>query len=363
VADAPRPATSVRTEVRPSLGALASVWDAFVDAGPSPSPFLCSWWLEAVAVTGPTFVLVFDGDELLGGVPLVEDRRRGVRRYRLATAGSEHGLDVVAAPGRTDVVAGVVGAWLARPGNRIVDLAGARPGNALASCAPSTARVESLETAPWFDLPSTLDEYLATRRRKFRQDIRRVLRRFEEMGARYRVVEIDQTEQAIATLERVHDQRWDRHSLFRAYFPQFEAAARAGGALGYVRFHEVDVEGEVIASLATIEGWGTCYYFQVGRNPDPRWGNAGTVIYAKALERACELGFRKVDLCYGDAESKLRWADGREPIVRVHWGHGPAGRAAHWALSALWPAADALRRLRLRAGGASDARSVPPSAD
>ena len=39
-------------------------------------------------------VLVFDGDELLGGAPFVEERRRGVRRYRLATAGSEHGLDL-----------------------------------------------------------------------------------------------------------------------------------------------------------------------------------------------------------------------------------------------------------------------------
>jgi CelD/BcsL family acetyltransferase involved in cellulose biosynthesis len=357
-----RPATGTRTEVRTSLGSLAPAWDEFVDASPNPSPFLCSWWLEAVAMTGPTFVLVFDRDALVGGVPLVEDRRRGVRRYRLATAGSEHGLDIVAALGRTDAVAGAVGAWLNRPGNRIVDLSGVRPGNTLASCAPPTARVDTLETAPWLEVPPTFDEYLASRRSKFRRELRRVVRRFDEMGARYRVVDTDETERAIATLERVHDQRWDRQSLFSVYFPQFEAAARAGGALGQVRFHEVDVDGEVIASLATIERWGTCYFFQVGRNPDPRWANAGTVVYAKAIERACELGFSKVDLCYGDAPSKLRWTDQREPIVRVHWGHGPAGRAVHVALEALWPAADALRRLRMRAGTAGG-RGQSTSAD
>ena len=353
------PATRVRTEVRPSIGGLAPTWDAFVDAGPSPSPFLSSWWLEAVANSGPTFVLAFDGDELVGGMPLVEDRRRGVRRYRLATAGSEHGLDVVAAPGRVEAVTSAFRAWLERPGNRIVDFSGVRPDSALASCAAPSARVEDLETAPWFSVPSTLDEYLAPRRKKFRQEVRRVLRRFDEMGARYRVVDTDHTDQAIATLERLHEQRWERRSLFRVYFPQFEAAARAGAARGHVRFHELDVGGEVIASLATIEAWGTCYYFQVGRNPDPRWGNAGTVIYAKAIERACELGFQRIDLCYGDPESKLRWADGREPIARVHWGQGPAGRVAHGALTALWPVADGLRRLRLRLGG----RRAPASAD
>jgi CelD/BcsL family acetyltransferase involved in cellulose biosynthesis len=350
---------SVRTEVRDSLGELAPAWDAFVDGSARPSPFLCSWWLEAVVTGTPTFVLVFDGDELLGGVALVEDRRRGVRRYRLATAGSEHGLDVVARSGRTDEVGDAVGAWLNRPGNRIVDLSGVRPGNSLASCAPSTARVEALETAPWFDVPPTFDDYLASRRKKFRQEIRRTARRFEEMGARYRVVDTIDTDRAISTLERLHEQRWDRHSLFRVFFRQFEAAARAGAARGEVRFHEVDVHGEVIASLATIERWGTCYFFQVGRNPDRRWSNVGTVLYSNVVERACSEGFRKIDLCYGESASKLLWADHREPTARVHWGHGAAGRVADWALTALWPAADALRRLRLR----GSARRQPASAD
>ena len=353
----------MRTEIRSSLAELAPTWDAFVDASSRRSPFLCSWWLEAVAVGTPTFVLAFDGDELLGGAPFVEERRRGVRRYRLATAGSEHGLDLVAAPGRGDAAAAAVGAWLQRTGNRIVDLSGIRPDSALASIAPRAARVEVLETAPWFDVPPTFEDYLASRRKKFRQEIRRVGRRFDELGARYRVVHTSETERAIATLEHLHDQRWDRRSLFRAYFRQFEAAARAGAARGEVRFHEVDVAGEVIASLATIERWGTCYFFQMGRNPDPRFANSGTVIKAKAVERACAEGFRKVDLCYGDPAAKRLWADEREPVVRVHWGHGPIGRAVHGAVTALWPAADALRRLRVRAAGAGGRGREPASAD
>ncbi|HEY4397382.1 MAG TPA: GNAT family N-acetyltransferase [Acidimicrobiia bacterium] len=353
----------MRTEVRGSLAELAPTWDALVDVSPQPTPFLLSWWLEAVAAGTPTFVVAFDGDELLGGVPLVEDRRRGVRRYRLATAGSEHGLDLVTAPGRGDAVAGAMGSWLQRPGNRIVDLSGVRSDGALASCAPRSARVETLETAPWFAVPATFEDYLASRRKKLRQEIRRVGRRFDELGARYRVVDTEETERAIQTLERLHDQRWDRRSLFRAYFHQFEAAARAGAERGEVRFHEVDVAGEVIASLATIERWDTCYFFQMGRNPEARFANSGTVIKAKAVERACAEGFRKVDLCYGDPPSKLPWADERQPVARVHWGHGPTGHAVHGALTALWPAGDALRRLRIRAAGAVARRREAASAD
>jgi len=55
----------VTTEVRSSLAELAPTWDAFVDASSRRSPFLCSWWLEAVAVGTPTFVLAFDGDDVL----------------------------------------------------------------------------------------------------------------------------------------------------------------------------------------------------------------------------------------------------------------------------------------------------------
>jgi CelD/BcsL family acetyltransferase involved in cellulose biosynthesis len=358
-----RPSTKTRTEVRDALGELAPTWDALVDASSRPSPFLCSWWLEAVAVPRPTFVLVFDGDELLGGVPLVEDRRRGVRRLRMATAGSEHGLDVVAVPGRVEAVIGAVNTWLNRPGNRIVDLSGVRPDSALARSTQGFARFEQLETAPWFEVPPTFDDYLASRRKKFRQEIRRTSRRFGEMGAHYRVVDPSDTERAITTLERLHEQRWDRRSVFRVHFRQFEAAARAGAALGQVRFHEVALGGKVIASLATIERWDTCYFFQMGRDPDPRWGNSGTVVKAKAVERACDAGFRKVDLCYGDPASKLLWADEREPVVRLHWGHGRTGRAVHGALTALWPTAEALHRLRLRTADVVLRRREQASAD
>ena len=178
-------------------------------------------------------------------------------------------------------------------------------------------------------MPATFEDYLASRRKKFRQEIRRTGRRFDEIGARYQAVDTDETEQAI------RDARAPPRPALGSPLAVPACTSRnsrrplsPGAAQGEVRFHEVEVEGEVIASLATIEHRGTCYFFQVGRNPDPRWSNVGTVLYARVVERACSEGFAKIDLCYGESPSKLLWADHREPVARVHWGHGPVGRAA-----------------------------------
>jgi hypothetical protein len=41
-----------------SLGSRANEWDALVSASPHPSPFLRSWWLDAMAGPNTQFVLV-----------------------------------------------------------------------------------------------------------------------------------------------------------------------------------------------------------------------------------------------------------------------------------------------------------------
>lgn len=115
----------MRTEVRASLGELGVAWDALVDASPLPSPFLRSWWLEAGAGPEPRFVLVMDGDALVGGLALEEDRVLGVPRLREMgpLLGADH-LDLVAAPGRADQVVGALADWFASRRPLLVDLVG-----------------------------------------------------------------------------------------------------------------------------------------------------------------------------------------------------------------------------------------------
>src|SRR5882762_6098642 len=65
-----------------TLGIHAAAWDALVSFGDPPTPFLRSWWLEAVAGPRPVFLLVIDGGTLLGGLALEEDHGMVVRRLR-----------------------------------------------------------------------------------------------------------------------------------------------------------------------------------------------------------------------------------------------------------------------------------------
>ncbi|MFC6345434.1 hypothetical protein ACFP8W_25845, partial [Nocardioides hankookensis] len=63
---------SLRVETRQRLDGRRAAWDGLVADQPVPSPFLRSWWLEGVAPTDTTFVLVLDGERLVGGLALQE---------------------------------------------------------------------------------------------------------------------------------------------------------------------------------------------------------------------------------------------------------------------------------------------------
>jgi hypothetical protein len=66
-------------EVVDRLDDVCPDWDDLVDKSRFPSPFLRSWWVDGIGA-GPGGVLriplVFEGDELIGGIPLAQDRLR-----------------------------------------------------------------------------------------------------------------------------------------------------------------------------------------------------------------------------------------------------------------------------------------------
>jgi CelD/BcsL family acetyltransferase involved in cellulose biosynthesis len=336
---------SVELEVRRSLDGLAEEWDALVDQSPSPSPFLRSWWLDAAAEASPRFVVAFDGGSLVGGAAFTTDHRRAVRRYRLLGAAlAPHNLDLLAARGYESDVVDAVRGWLGRPGTRIVDLRGIGATALLRRCSPQQARVDRLDSAPYMKVPATFEEYLTSRNKKLRQEIRRVDRRLTEAGVRYREVDLADTDRALETLERLHRARWGRRSLFLGRFPAFAAAARVGAARGEVVFQELTAEGEVISTLVTLELSDCCFFYQTGRDPAERWSNSGTMLRAKAVERSCRRGHRKIDLCIGDVAYKVRWADDEQQVARIRWGQGVLGRIVLAGLAATGPVVDSSDR-------------------
>jgi CelD/BcsL family acetyltransferase involved in cellulose biosynthesis len=333
----------VTTDVRPTLGPLAAEWDAIVDRMRRPSPFLRSWWLDAVGGADAQYVLAFDDDRLLGGVPVELDRRRGVRRCRLLGSGAlaPHNLDLAAAPDDEAAVLAAFSGFLEQAGPGIVDLFGVDPDSALAHGAPAGARAETIDAAPWIDGRPSFESYVDSRRRKLRQELRRVERRLDEAGFAYRAVEPDDVDRALRTFEQLHRLRWGDDSLLLPQLASLVAALRAGAARGEVCLQEVVAGDHVVASLASIEFAGFASWYQMGRDPDPRWSNAGTFLKAHAVARSCRLGHSRIDLCVGAARQKVEWSDGQRPVVRLRWSRGVAGRAVMGGLVALERLAEA----------------------
>jgi CelD/BcsL family acetyltransferase involved in cellulose biosynthesis len=338
-------------EVTRTLGGRAAAWDALVDQMDHPSPFLRSWWLEAISGPGASFVLAIDDGALIGGIPLALDRRRGIKRCRLIGSGAlaPHNLDLVAAAGRQGDVGVALETFLARARPGIVDLFGLDPESALAGLAAPSARVDQIDAAPWIDPPPDFETYVASRRRKLRQELGRVQRRLGDNGFEHRVAGAADADRAIATFEDLHQLRWGRDSVVAPALGALSDALRAGAERGEVAFQEVVVGDRVVASLVAFEIVGISSWYQMGRDPDPAWSNCGTFLKAKAVERSCRLGHSRIDMCIGTARQKVEWSDGRQPVVRVRWARGTAGRAVLSGLVASGHLAEAARARRATA--------------
>jgi CelD/BcsL family acetyltransferase involved in cellulose biosynthesis len=332
-------------DVRPTLAGLEDEWDRLVDGAERPNPFLRSWWLAAFPEEQSRFVLLRDGAALVGGAAFAIDRERVVNRCRLLGSGplAPHQLDALAAAGREPEVASAVESWL-RTAGRVVDLQGVTPGGIIDSRAPSHAVRIEVDRAPWIDVPSTFEDYLASRSSKLRQEIRRVRRRLEERGFAYRVVPASDATRALDTLMDLHVELWGDASKLRRAAAVLRAALEAGATREEVVYQEIVSADRVIASLVTLEVDGCSFWYQMGRDPDPENANVGTLLKSHAVERSCELGHRLIDLCVGAPPTKRVWADEEQPVIRTIWAQGTMARA----LSALAGRAVKMRARRER---------------
>lgn len=315
------------------LGAHAEAWDALVDTMAMPSPFLRSWWLSAVATNEPVLVLVFDGERLVGGLPLERSSLRGVEVLTFLGSGPlepDH-LDVVASPDDRLAVAREVGAWLGRRGNRMIDFRGVAGGSPLVDVVPGFGSVTTLEVAPFVELTGTPAEYLAARGGRTRSTVTRTAKRLDKAGVEFVTVDGSDpaaVEAALETLSRLHDGRWGDESGFLAAWERFSTAAKAGAARGEVVFHElIDATGEPIAIEVDFEVADRTSFYQAGRTTDHDHRGAGSVLRYRIISRAIELGRAEFDLLRGGENYKTEWATDERDLLRIRRGVGLVGRS------------------------------------
>lgn len=339
-------ATEPSLLVASRLGHWVSQWDQLVGLAPLPSPFLRSWWLTGTAGPRLRFLLVVEGADLIGGLALEEGRRLGLPCLRLMSTGPlcpDH-LDLLARPGREDVVVRAVGAWLGRPGARLLDFEGIRAGARLIAALPSAVRCEPFAVAPWAPLPADARHYLAARPAGLRRTLRRASARVSAQGAAHRLKRGPSAAASLGVLRQLHGAQWGGRSRFLPSFDRFAAACRRGTELDEVAVHELAVGEEVVAIMVAFEVAGRVSLYQSARLTDFRWRDATTVLLAAIIADACERGFAEVDFLRGDEAYKSNFAPEQRELLRIRGANGRIGQAALLADTA----AGTVRRMAAR---------------
>lgn len=340
----------------PTLGRWSQAWDALALSSPLPTPFLRTWWMSGVATPEDHFVLVVDGDTLVGGVALRRRRLLGVSWFGVVGGGKlcpDH-LDLVALPDRVGEVREELAHWFASPGPRVLDLDGLRA-DSLIAAAIQPSKVSAIDVAPFEPLTTSPEDYYAARSVSFVKRVRKFRRRSDKDGVRYRRVDRQEASSAMAAFVAMHEAREERAELARE-LPRILDAVERGVADDEVRIYVAEKDGRYgVVLLLFTTGGRLCVYQTARAVDDGDFNHAGTVIDAVAIEDASVEGLSEVDFLRGAEPFKSSFTAHTRPLMRLRASHGVRG----WLLLHSIQLAESCRR---RAGAARRAiRRVPGS--
>jgi CelD/BcsL family acetyltransferase involved in cellulose biosynthesis len=310
----------------PRLDGWAGQWDQLVDRSPLPSPFLRSWWLTGAGGPGRRFLLVVDGERLLGGLPV--EQRRPVLSVRMMGDGPlcpDH-LDLIVEPGHEAAVVGLLRDWFGRRGGRLYDLRGIPPQARLIDALPGRVRCRPLAVAPYAPLPDSPAAYRASLPAQFRRNLRVAAKRFAAEGVTHRAIRGTAILPRLDLLRDLHQSQWGSRSNFLPVFDRFAAGFAGGCAADEVVVHELGRDDLVVATVTAFEVAGRVSLYQSARLTDRRWRDATTVLLAAVIDDACARGCTEVDFLRGDEPYKDRFTAHRRDMVRLVAGTGLAGR-------------------------------------
>lgn len=311
------------------LGARASAWDDLVAQAPLPSPFLRSWWLQGAGTEHDHYVLVLDGETLIGGLALERHRILGTDHFRVLTGGKlcPDYLDLVTHPDRVGDVVAALRSWFGGPGSRVVDLEGVTQDAYLLSVF-DRAEVSELDVALYEKLPASLDEYYTGRSRTFRARARKQQRRTVNAGVTYRRIGADEVPAVMEEFAALHALREDRQELCRV-IPRIQRAAALGAACDEVAIYVAEREGRIGVVLLLFTTGNRLFLYQSARLLTPEFNHAGTTVDVVAIGEACADGVTEFDFLRGPEAYKFSFTSSSRTLLRVRAGHGPLGRPVH----------------------------------
>src|SRR4051812_334801 len=243
-------------------------WDDLAVASGRPycaPAWMLSWWRAVAPQDAQIDVcLVRNGDELVGVAPLWTRTEAGsVGRYGLLAEGTSAPVEPLARRGLEPEVASVFAELMAGadPEPQTISFHGtpaASPWPRLLAESWPGARAPTIshsrsERVPKVGLSRTsLDGWLSTRSRNFRQQVRRSRRWLEAEGAEFRISTLTGLERDVQSLARLHHARWTPRGGSGALDRSVEAMLVLAGRqlIGDRRFRlwSIEVDGRSIST-------------------------------------------------------------------------------------------------------------------
>jgi CelD/BcsL family acetyltransferase involved in cellulose biosynthesis len=334
-------AVAVRRIDLAELAGRAQEWDAVVEAGPRPSPFMLAAWIEswcsAFSANPASHALtVAERDGALRAVLPLRIARRGLLRTLELVGGDEAApSDLALHPGEPAATAGaVIRAVRSWGGFDNACLAGLDASGTLCSHAEGLTLVPRLDGPVITVAMPTWSEHVESMLpRDTRKSHRRRLRRLEQTGKLR--VEVRGDAAALEAAFAIHDRRWARGrrdgSTFAAGRGR-EHHRRAFATLacrGRARIALVTLDAEPIAFQYLLEAGASAVCFRTGYDPAHAANSPGTIALHAALEDAVARGVRQIELLGSAEPYKRTIATGARPMAwGIGWARTPHGHAA-----------------------------------
>jgi len=339
VASALRPRLPAGTEVRivDEVDELASAWDDLAGRT-GASPFAHPGWLLAwsEAYSRPErlrIVSVWRENDLVAVLPV---DIRGRSAFSPTNWHTPAFTAVAADAGATQVA---VGGLLAAYGRR-VRLSFVPDGDPMMDTlfSPMGHHVSRrvLQRSPHVAVEGPWDAYLAGRSANLRSDVRRRLRRIEELGP-VRLDVSDGTTALGSLLDeglRLEGSGWKEDAgtaiasseSTRRFYSNIAswAAPRGWLSLAFLRVGE-----RAVAFQYGIVANNTYHFLKGGYDPGLRSCSPGKVLHALMIERTFDEGLSRYDFLGGEEPYKTAWSSGGTDLLEVNVASGAMGRIVH----------------------------------
>src|SRR3954447_5926469 len=355
-----QPVTELTLETVGDLGSVRDEWNALAERAGNifaTHEWAAAWW-EVYGEDRPLLVTACRDSEgrLVALLPLYLASRRPVRTLRFLGHGPADQLGPVCAPEDRQAAADALRDFLTSEFRGWDLVLAERLAPAEGWPGLLGGRVVHCEDSPPLVIGGrSFDEFLASRSRNFREQVRRRDRKLRrEHEVEIRLSAADRLGEDLATLFRLHEARWsdDGSGALAGPRRRFHGDfARRALERDWLRLWVLEVDGAPRAAWYGFRFGGADMYYQSGRDPDWERESVGFVLLCHTIRQAFDDEMLEYRLLRGGEEYKSRFASDDPGLEAGAPPRGPLGRGALLAARAARSMPAAARRRAVKLAG------------